>query len=142
MVFAILASVIVWFAPFAISHAGEVPIYLYVILVVNYAFYQICLYCMFVAVMAFFAKISDPAVGGTYMTLLNTVCNLGGNWPTTIVLWLVDVLTWKQCSPGLSNGDKPFDAALLNNTCVNKIEEEVRIVMRVTFRVNHTCRLK
>jgi PAT family acetyl-CoA transporter-like MFS transporter 1 len=28
---------------------------------------------MFVAQMSFFAKISDPAIGGTYMTLLNTV---------------------------------------------------------------------
>ncbi|EDS44495.1 dynactin P62 subunit [Culex quinquefasciatus] len=39
---------------------------------------------MFVAVMAFFARISDPAVGETYMTLLNTLSNLGGNWPITV----------------------------------------------------------
>ena len=26
-------------------------------------------------------------LGGTYMTLLNTVCNLGGNWPATLALW-------------------------------------------------------
>ena len=32
---------------------------------------------MFVAGMAFNAKISDPAIGGTYMTLLNTLTNLG-----------------------------------------------------------------
>lgn len=32
---------------------------------------------MYVCVMAFFAKISDPTIGGTYMTLLNTVSNLG-----------------------------------------------------------------
>jgi len=42
---------------------------------------------MFVASMAFFAKVSDPAVGGTYMTLLNTLSNLGGNWPATAALW-------------------------------------------------------
>ena len=34
---------------------------------------------MFVSIMAFFAQVSDPAVGGTYMTLLNTLTNLGGN---------------------------------------------------------------
>ena len=33
---------------------------------------------MFVSIMAFFAQVSDPAVGGTYMTLLNTITNLGG----------------------------------------------------------------
>ena len=52
---------------------------------------------MFVAIMAFFAKISDPAVGGTYMTMLNTLTNLGGNWPSTLALWIIDQLTWKRC---------------------------------------------
>ena len=48
--------------------------------------------------MAFFARISDPAVGGTYMTFLNTLCNLGGNWPATAALYFVDALTFRQCS--------------------------------------------
>lgn len=52
---------------------------------------------MYVACMAFHAKVSDPVIGGTYMTLLNTVTNLGGNWPSTLALWLVDPLTSKQC---------------------------------------------
>lgn len=58
---------------------------------------------MFVASMAFFAKISDPAVGGTYMTLLNTLSNLGANWPATAALWFVDPLTYRQCSTDPSN---------------------------------------
>jgi PAT family acetyl-CoA transporter-like MFS transporter 1 len=58
---------------------------------------------MFVSVMSFFAKISDPAVGGTYMTLLNTICNLGGNWPTTLALWLVDPLTVSHCPTDTTN---------------------------------------
>lgn len=53
---------------------------------------------MFVAQMAFFAKISDPAIGGTYMTLLNTVANIGGTWPQALALWFVDLLTLKKCS--------------------------------------------
>lgn len=53
--------------------------------------------------MAFFAKVSDPAVGGTYMTLLNTLCNLGGNWPATAALWFVDTLTFRQCSTDYAN---------------------------------------
>lgn len=67
--------------------------------------------------MAFFARISDPLVGGTYMTLLNTVTNLGGNWPATLSLWLVDNLTWKQCTGGTHNSD---------NTCSGSLEQEVR----------------
>lgn len=62
---------------------------------------------MFVSVMAFFARISDPVVGGTYMTLLNTVTNLGGNWPATLSLWMVDPLTWKQCT-GITNQTDNF----------------------------------
>nr|XP_029512122.1 acetyl-coenzyme A transporter 1-like [Oncorhynchus nerka] len=52
---------------------------------------------MYVACMAFHAKVSDPVIGGTYMTLLNTVTNLGGNWPSTLALWMVDPLTSKEC---------------------------------------------
>lgn len=129
--FAMLAPVIVWFTPMIIAaNNGEVPVYYYVILVVQYAIYQIFLYAMFVAVMAFFAKISDPAVGGTYMTLLNTVCNLGGNWPTSIVLWLVDELTWKNCvgyDIQASNSTAPFDPDF-SKTCANKAEVEVYFV--------------
>uniref|UniRef100_A0A452U5H6 Solute carrier family 33 member 1 n=1 Tax=Ursus maritimus TaxID=29073 RepID=A0A452U5H6_URSMA len=46
---------------------------------------QVTLYSMYVSIMAFNAKVSDPLIGGTYMTLLNTVSNLGGNWPSTRV---------------------------------------------------------
>ncbi|XP_028918180.1 acetyl-coenzyme A transporter 1 isoform X2 [Ornithorhynchus anatinus] len=63
---------------------------------------QVTLYSMYVAIMAFNAKVSDPLIGGTYMTLLNTVSNLGGNWPSTVALWLVDPLTVKECV-GASN---------------------------------------
>lgn len=59
--------------------------------------HQVALYSMYVACMAFHAKVSDPLIGGTYMTLLNTVTNLGGNWPSTVALWMVDPLTSKEC---------------------------------------------
>ncbi|XP_049873859.1 acetyl-coenzyme A transporter 1 [Pectinophora gossypiella] len=87
------------------------PSYTYLMLLMTlYVFHQTCLYCMFVAVMAFFAKVSDPAVGGTYMTLLNTVSNLGTNWPNTLALWAIDHLTYKQCS------------ARDDNTCSSNLE--------------------
>ena len=58
---------------------------------------QVAAYSMFVATMAFHARISDPAIGGTYMTLLNTVSNLAGMWPGTLSLWLVDNVSFKDC---------------------------------------------
>lgn len=112
-----IATMIAYATPYLIS-GGEVPIYYYVLLIISYGCYQVFLYSMFVAAMAFFAKISDPAVGGTYMTFLNTLCNLGGNWPNTVVLWLVDVLTWKQCT---TDSD---------NTCLNKEQQQVSLKYR------------
>ena len=34
---------------------------------------------LFVSCMMFSARVSDVRMGGTYMTLLNTLINLGGN---------------------------------------------------------------
>jgi len=45
---------------------------------------------MFVAHMAFFAKISDPTIGGTYMTFLNTLHNIGNMWASTFCLKAAD----------------------------------------------------
>eukprot|EP00928_Gymnodinium_smaydae_P071721 TRINITY_DN55225_c0_g1_i1.p1 TRINITY_DN55225_c0_g1~~TRINITY_DN55225_c0_g1_i1.p1 ORF type:complete len:438 (-),score=74.86 TRINITY_DN55225_c0_g1_i1:53-1366(-) len=45
---------------------------------------------MFVAHMAFFARISDPSIGGTYMTFLNTIHNIGNMWTTTLCLKTAD----------------------------------------------------
>ena len=61
---------------------------------------QVASYSMFVTQMAFHARISDPAIGGTYMTLLNTISNLGANWPGTVALWFLDPLTDKSCQGG------------------------------------------
>lgn len=54
---------------------------------------------MFVAISAFHAKISDPLIGGTYMTLLATVSNLGGTFPRYFILKLVDYFTVATCHP-------------------------------------------
>uniref|UniRef100_A0A131YNZ3 MFS transporter, PAT family, solute carrier family 33 (Acetyl-CoA transporter), member 1 n=1 Tax=Rhipicephalus appendiculatus TaxID=34631 RepID=A0A131YNZ3_RHIAP len=76
---------------------GTFPLYYYVVIVLVYAVYQVTLYSSFVSSVAFCARVSDPAVGGTYMTLLNTVSNLGSSWPATVALWMVDSLTFKHC---------------------------------------------
>lgn len=39
----------------------------------------------------------------TFMTLLNMVSNLGGNWPTTEPLWLVEPLTIKESIAALGH---------------------------------------
>ena len=52
---------------------------------------------MFVSSSAFYTQIADPIIGGTYLTLLNTVANLGGTWPRYFVLVGVDFFTKATC---------------------------------------------
>merc|ERR1711879_462628 len=54
----------------------------------------------FVCIMAYFNKVSDPRIGGTYMTLLNTIANLGFKWMSTGGLWLMGVISVKECTEG------------------------------------------
>uniref|UniRef100_A0A183ADC1 RSN1_7TM domain-containing protein n=1 Tax=Echinostoma caproni TaxID=27848 RepID=A0A183ADC1_9TREM len=51
----------------------------------------------FVSQMAFHARISDPVVGGTYMTLLNTASNMASTLPSTILMYLIEPLTRREC---------------------------------------------
>ncbi|CAE6967678.1 Slc33a1 [Symbiodinium sp. CCMP2592] len=73
--------------------ADRIPWAFYAVVVAVSLFAQVASQCMFVSTMAFFARISDPAMGGTYMTMLNTMSNLGGMWPGTVTLKLIDFAT-------------------------------------------------
>ncbi|XP_034813535.1 acetyl-coenzyme A transporter 1 isoform X2 [Pan paniscus] len=87
---------------------------------------QVTVYSMYVSIMAFNAKVSDPLIGGTYMTLLNTVSNLGGNWPSTVALWLVDPLTVKECVGASNQNCRTPDAVelckKLGGSCVTALD--------------------
>ncbi|OEH78053.1 putative acetyl-CoA transporter [Cyclospora cayetanensis] len=59
--------------------------------------------------MAFFARVSDPRIGGSYMTFLNTMSNIGSQWPRAVSLWLMDSLSIKDCTG--------IDLSLAGATC-------------------------
>lgn len=52
---------------------------------------------MFTALGSFFNRVSDPAMGGAYLTLLNTIANMGVVLPKTPVFALIDALTVVRC---------------------------------------------
>lgn len=55
----------------------------------------------FNAQMTFFAHRVDPAIGGSYMTLLNTFGNLGGTWPSSVIMYMIGQFTIPpDCSVG------------------------------------------
>ncbi|BFZ22920.1 hypothetical protein BsWGS_25959 [Bradybaena similaris] len=111
----VLYCLIVYWAKLAQTSPGQFPWYFYAVTLTFYALHQVAVYSMFVACMAFHARISDPSIGGTYMTLLNTFANLGGTWPSTVALWVVDHLTWKSCSSGEDCSNKNMEKACTAN---------------------------
>lgn len=104
LLFCLVFAVVVHATPSFKDENNEYSYAYFVLLLTVYCFHQVAAYSIFVALMAFNAKISDPTIGGTYMTLLNTVANLGGNWPSTLAMWLVPYMTWKSCKEGASDG--------------------------------------
>ncbi|CAF3370773.1 unnamed protein product [Rotaria socialis] len=107
----IIMAVFVYITPSFQNSDKTFPWYYYTLAIIIYAIHQIFLYNMFVSQMAFFALVSDPKIGGTYMTLLNTLSNLGRDWASTTILYLAHYLTNKKCSIG-------------STRCVTEIEEK------------------
>ncbi|KAK5998830.1 hypothetical protein PT974_01213 [Cladobotryum mycophilum] len=91
---AILAQITV-----AIFPAEGVTAWYLLVVIAEHIFSTFTNTIMFVAISAFHAKVSDPVIGGTYMTLLATVSNLGGTFPRYFVLKLVDSFTSATCHP-------------------------------------------
>uniref|UniRef100_H2Z3B5 Acetyl-coenzyme A transporter 1 n=1 Tax=Ciona savignyi TaxID=51511 RepID=H2Z3B5_CIOSA len=127
LIFTVWFAAVIYWTPSFKQADGSFPYYYFGIILVTYFIHQVALYSMFVSVMAFNAKISDPKIGGTYMTLLNTVANLGGTWPSTLALWYVGALTTTNCVGGtsnLANCDKESKAVCESSggTCVTTID--------------------
>lgn len=71
--------------------SASVPLWYYSVLFVTSVAYQFASDgMMFVSIGSFFAQVSDPSIGGTYLTLLNTASNFGGTWPKALVFGAVD----------------------------------------------------
>ncbi|KAJ5692305.1 membrane protein [Penicillium macrosclerotiorum] len=92
---AVLAQLTVMIYP----SGSEVPFWYLIAVILEHVVSTFMNTVMFVAISAFHARIADPAIGGTYMTLLATVSNLGGTFPRFFILKLVDLLTEATCFP-------------------------------------------
>nr|CAD2172042.1 unnamed protein product [Meloidogyne enterolobii] len=113
--------------PWLLESSGDYSYFYYAIWMAAYYMQQIASYCIFLSMMAFNAQISDPKIGGTYMTLLNTLNNLGGNWPVTLFLSITDFFNRKNC---VATGTK-----LILGACNTKKMKKcvLKVVMFVNF---------
>lgn len=99
LIFGLVSMALVyWTAQVKDPSDDSFPWYYYLVVLIIYFAHQMTVYPIYVALMAFHAKVSDPIVGGTYMTLLNTITNLGSNWPNTFALSTVEYLNVKSCT--------------------------------------------
>ena len=80
-------------------HDAAVPAWYLIFVILSHVYSTFTSTIMFVAASAFHARIADPSIGGTYMTLLATVSNLGGTFPKFFLLKAVDVFTKATCAP-------------------------------------------
>lgn len=109
-IFALLGAGFIWLTPRLIPADGIAATYIYIVYLANSILYGFCLSTMFITMTAVFIKVSDPTVGGTYMTLLNTVDNMGGTYSNSLAVWLVEYLTWRDCG-----GEIVSEASLMRN---------------------------
>jgi len=84
---------------YTFPHGGEVSLGYYALVLLIFLVYSLCSNFMVVAQGSFFAKIADPRIGGTYMTFLNTLANLGGTYPRFFGYYFIDLMTSKACVP-------------------------------------------
>jgi MFS transporter, PAT family, solute carrier family 33 (acetyl-CoA transportor), member 1 len=52
---------------------------------------------MFTAAGSFYNRVSDPDMGGAYLTMLNTIANIGITLPKIAVFGLMDAFSYNAC---------------------------------------------
>eukprot|EP00811_Abedinium_folium_P030767 NODE_4953_length_1826_cov_24.572690.p1 GENE.NODE_4953_length_1826_cov_24.572690~~NODE_4953_length_1826_cov_24.572690.p1 ORF type:complete len:480 (+),score=136.66 NODE_4953_length_1826_cov_24.572690:148-1587(+) len=96
----LIAAIVVWQTPTSID---PMPWVFYTVMFCLLIVQTVCSSMMFVALMAFHSRITKamPNIAGTYMTMLNTIYNLGNEWCSTATFFALGKLscTEDHCSP-------------------------------------------
>ncbi|KAJ2552188.1 hypothetical protein EV175_003411 [Coemansia sp. RSA 1933] len=92
--------------------------YFYVVLATNVTS-SMAKTVQFVGMSAFITQIADPVIGGTYMTLLNTLSNFGGTWPVFFIMRSIDYFSSATCSFPSAEDRQSYSCATQEdrNTC-------------------------
>ncbi|CCC71453.1 hypothetical protein NCAS_0H01430 [Naumovozyma castellii] len=92
----------------------------------------------FVGISSFHTRIADPILGGTYMTLLNTLSNFGGTWPRIFVMWLINYLTIYECKTPDTEKNIIFSGGNMD-VCTKGLNGEVIILRDGYYLTNAIC---
>ncbi|KAF9918684.1 hypothetical protein FBU30_011327 [Linnemannia zychae] len=93
----------------------------------------------FVSMGAFMTVIADPVIGGTYMTLLNTLSNFGGTWPRFFVLKAVDYYTVSTCSVLNTEGQEFSCASEPGKSLCQDLQGQCTLLQDGYYYVNSIC---
>ncbi|KAK5583252.1 hypothetical protein RB653_004843 [Dictyostelium firmibasis] len=108
-------------------NGGEVSWSHFFLLLVITLFSSFSYNLMSVSQGSFFLKISDKSIGGTYVTLLNTIANFAGTYPKLFILMLIDKLTTSECIVKVSNSDN--DSSLFSSSDLNLSQTTIQQVI-------------
>ncbi|CAF0801255.1 unnamed protein product [Rotaria sordida] len=81
----ILIAIYIYFTPYILFQW-----YFYPILTCLFILNESLIYLMLVSRVGFYARISDPCIGGTYITLLSMLGNLGASLTSSAVLYIAE----------------------------------------------------
>ncbi|KAG0294852.1 hypothetical protein BGZ96_000341 [Linnemannia gamsii] len=93
----------------------------------------------FVSMGAFMTVIADPVIGGTYMTLLNTLSNFGGTWPRFFVLKAVDYYTISTCSVPNADNEEFSCASEPGKSLCQEMKGDCLMQQDGYYYVNSVC---
>jgi PAT family acetyl-CoA transporter-like MFS transporter 1 len=81
---------------FFTSQLIKFPYIFYPILITLFIIYETIIYLQLVARVGFYAQVSEPRIGGTYMTLVSTLGNIGQSLSSSAVLFVASWLPKKH----------------------------------------------
>ncbi|KAL6784386.1 hypothetical protein ACKKBF_B01590 [Auxenochlorella protothecoides x Auxenochlorella symbiontica] len=113
LVLAALSTAAVYLFPSGAQSLTDAPVAFAAVAALGVAT-SFCSTLMFTAMGSFYNKISDPSMGGAYLTLLNTIANVGITVPKFFVFAAMDSLTRRVCVDGSSGRPLP---GLPGDTC-------------------------
>lgn len=131
---AILGSVVVK----AFPKNGEIGKLYFLVVIVQHLLGSFMSTVQFVGISAFHTRIADPAVGGTYMTLLNTLSNFGGTWPRLVIMSMINYFSVYECYIPASKETLRYHGKSMN-FCSKDLNGNVSILRDGYYTTNAIC---
>ncbi|CAF0992314.1 unnamed protein product [Brachionus calyciflorus] len=123
IVFGLIVALLVYFTPKLKNENHEYDYKFYLIYLSLSFSLQLIETSLFTCQMAYCASIADALIGGTYMTFLASIINLAFMAPSTLALYLINLLTFKSCvQDGFENSFNNVTINFQANKCSSTID--------------------